>query len=555
MDLLSIRNLLAQGLKIFDLPLKVTYYARVSTDREEQLNSLNNQTDYFEDFIKKNTKWTFVTGYIDEGISGKSVKKRVHFLEMIEDAKKGKFNLILTKEISRFSRNTVDSIEYTQELLSYSVGVYFLNDNINTFESDSEFRLTLMASMAQDELRRLSERVRFGIKRSIAKGIVIGNNSIYGYKKDHGKLVIDDETAKIVKLIFSEYAKGKLGTRRLSHYLYEKYNVKSSTGKPLGNHTIGRIIQNPKYKGYYCGNKTTTLDYKNTKVIENKKEDWVLYKDYDKCPPIVSEELWNKCNKIFNKNSENLKNNKRTDLRYGLSGKIKCYHDGATFVRGNYKNKKTGEVKKFFGCSNYRMYGRAKKNGCQTPVIRFDELGEVFKTILNYIFDNKSSIFDDIYRLVNESKNKQDFRKEISKIDKEIINLNNLKKELINMRARKEINFEEYTGMKESYDEELFRLNKEIKQYEEKDKSEKLNSNINKFKKTLNNLIFKDNESIFNIIDSIVDTILVEKDSECNKKRCGKVILHIKLNILSSESTTLNLDDFLLLFGSHDRFI
>ena len=167
LNLYSIRNVLAQGKKLIDLPLRVTFYARVSTDHEEQLNSLENQVMYFENYIKSQTNWIFVPGYVDEGISGTSVNKRDNFLKMVNDAKKGMFNLILTKEISRFSRNTVDSIQYTQELLSYGVGVYFLNDNINTFDSDSELRLTIMSSIAQDEIRKLSERIRFGYKRSV----------------------------------------------------------------------------------------------------------------------------------------------------------------------------------------------------------------------------------------------------------------------------------------------------------------------------------------------------------------------------------------------------
>ena len=155
----KVREAILQGKNITTLPLRVTFYARVSTDSDEQLNSLENQISYFKEYITNNPNWIYVDGYIDEGISGSSVKKRKHFLRMIEDAKRHKFDLILTKEISRFSRSTLDSIMYTQELLSNGVGVYFLNDNINTILPDSELRLTMMSSIAQDEVRRLSERV------------------------------------------------------------------------------------------------------------------------------------------------------------------------------------------------------------------------------------------------------------------------------------------------------------------------------------------------------------------------------------------------------------
>ena len=193
MDLYSIRRELNSGKSIYDIPMRVTYYARVSTEKDEQLHSLSAQIKYYSDMIKQNSNWKFVEGYIDEGLSATSVKKRESFLTMIEDAKSGKFDFVITKEISRFSRNTVDSIQYTQQLLTCGVGVLFQSDNINTLLPDSELRLTIMSSIAQDEVRKISERVRFGFRRAIEKGSVLGNNKIWGYKKDNGKLVIVEE--------------------------------------------------------------------------------------------------------------------------------------------------------------------------------------------------------------------------------------------------------------------------------------------------------------------------------------------------------------------------
>ena len=161
MDIHDVRQQLKKR-SIFDIPLRVTYYARVSTDSDEQVNSLENQMTHYTEMITKNPRWTMVPGYIDEGISGISTKKRENFNLMIEDASEGKFDLILTKEISRFARNTLDSIQYTRTLLNYGVCVFFQNDNINTIDDDSELRLAIMSSIAQDELRKLSSRVKFG---------------------------------------------------------------------------------------------------------------------------------------------------------------------------------------------------------------------------------------------------------------------------------------------------------------------------------------------------------------------------------------------------------
>ena len=168
MDIHEVRQMLRTK-SIYDIPLRVTYYARVSSETDEQLNSLDNQVSYYEEFIKRNAKWSFVAGYVDEGISGISTKHRENFNRMIDDAADDNFDLVITKEISRFARNTLDSIQYTRQLLSCGVGVFFQNDNINTFDEDSELRLSIMSSIAQDELRKLSSRVKFGQQQAIKK--------------------------------------------------------------------------------------------------------------------------------------------------------------------------------------------------------------------------------------------------------------------------------------------------------------------------------------------------------------------------------------------------
>ena len=217
MYLYEIRNKLSMGMSLSNIRLRVTDYARVSTESENQKKSLNNQIEHFDDYIKQNKNWIYVPGYVDDGISGTSDIKRNNFMQMIEDAKKGKFDLIVTKEISRFSRNTLDSIKYTRLLLSYGVFVLFVNDNINTALPDSELRLTIMASMAQDEIRRLSQRVKFGMNRAIKRGEILGNNKLYGYVKDKnsGNLLIVNNEAIIVKKIYELYVLKKLSLAKI----------------------------------------------------------------------------------------------------------------------------------------------------------------------------------------------------------------------------------------------------------------------------------------------------------------------------------------------------
>lgn len=356
---MDIKEYLSKGKSIYDLNLKVTYYARVSTDNETQLTSINNQITYFINLIENIPNWTLIGGYIDEGISGKNVEKRENFLKMINDGLNKKFDLILTKSVSRFARNTIDSIKYTNELLYKGVGVYFINDNINTFFSDSEFRLTLMASIAQDELRKLSESVKFGLSQSINKGVVLGNNNILGYIKNKGKLKIVKKESIIIKEIFNLFITDKYTYISIARIINKKYN------KKFDSTSIKRILINPKYKGYYCGNKTTTIDYKNNKRKNIPKENWVVYKDHNKIKPIIDENIWNKANEIITKrNKKNI-----------YKGRIICNIHNTPYI--NKKKKYKNKIYSYWICKHHKE--------CHNKIINEKNLPTILKKNKNYI--------------------------------------------------------------------------------------------------------------------------------------------------------------------------
>lgn len=551
MDLYAIRNMLSQGKSIYDLPLRVTFYARVSTDRYEQLNSLENQVTYFENFIKEQENWTFVEGYVDEGISGTSVKKREDFLRMVDDAKRKKIDLILTKEISRFSRNTLDSIKYTQELLSNGVGVHFLSDNINTFQPDSELRLTIMSSIAQEEIRKLSERVRFGYKRSVEKGIVPGSNNIYGYTKNKGKLVIDEEQAKFIKLIFEIYVSENIGVHKLGFKLFEEYGVTNYSGKPIAGAVIKNIIRNPKYKGYFCAHKETTVDYHDRKRKKFKRDEWIVYKDNETCPPIVSEELWDRANEKLDakskKHDQINKNNKYS--KFAFSGLMHCHYDGATFVRGTYQIGKGARSRrrKFWACNNYRIHGKKKTEGCNSPVIYYEKLVEICKKILTMIIECQDDLISEINDMISDIRTKKDYKKEIKKIEEKLFKVNNEKKELIMMRMRKEIDLQEYNTLKDDLDSQIKSMEEDkIKLIEEEQNQESSEKNFTEFKEKVNSIVFSDDEKVLELAQTFFEDIKVEsiKDDETKQK----VILHAKLNVFNSKDETFDLENFLLLF-------
>ena len=511
MDLYTVRNNIMKGVPLQELNLKVCFYARVSTDKDEQLHSLSNQISFFNDYISKVPNWYFVGSYIDEGISGTSVNKREEFLRMIDDAKRHKFDLILTKEISRFSRSTLDSIKYTQELLSNGVGVYFLNDNINTILPDSELRLTMMSSIAQDEVRRLSERVAFGMRRSIDNGVVLGCSNIYGYIKDKGKLIIDETQAEMVRIIFDRYANTTDGLSKVSRYLYS-LGYKSKTGKRLDTTILTRIIENPKYKGYYCGHKTKVLDYRTKQKKKLECSDWIVYKDEKSVPTIVSEELWNRANKKLKMRQDSFTNravNKKVfQNRYTYSGKIYCGEHNVTYHRSSAGKRKNNPV---WECQVYR---RDSLKGCSNPRVFELELDEIFKDLFNKLFIRRNIIFDEI---INECKNHLEINNndnEIKILESKILVLNNKKDKLL------ELVMEEYLS-KMDYKKQVDLINEEINVYQNKinelqnNKRDKnyIENKINDIKVALNKSL-NDNECYSDVFNELVDRIYVFKEND-----------------------------------------
>ena len=367
MDVHNVRNLLRTR-SVYDIPLRVTYYARVSSESDEQLNSLGNQISYYEDLIKRNRNWTFVPGYIDEGLSGISTKKRENFNRMVEEAAEDKFDLVITKEISRFARNTLDSIQYTRQLLNCGVGVFFQNDNINTFDEDSELRLSIMSSIAQDELRKLSSRVKFGHQQAIRDKVVLGNSRIFGYTKHDGRLVIDEDQARMVRELFELYATGEYSMKQIETIFWDR-GYRNHNGNKIAHTTMSNMIANPKYKGYYVGNKVRVIDMFSKKQKFLPPEEWVMFKDEtgEIVPAIVSEELWDQANEILKRRSDDVKSRQGICNHQNLlTGKLYCTCCGTAYYRresrdkqGN-KNSKwvcSGKIKNGAGsCDSFPIY-------------------------------------------------------------------------------------------------------------------------------------------------------------------------------------------------------
>ena len=531
MDLYTVRKQLNMGVPLTSIKLRVTDYARVSTDHLEQKKSLQNQVEHFEQYIKENPNWTYIPGYVDDGITGTSDIKRDNFMKMIEDARLGKFDLIVTKEISRFSRNTLDSIKYTRELLSYGVAVLFVNDNINTAQSDSELRLTIMASMAQDEIRRLSERVKFGMNRAIERGEILGNDLFYGYKKDRdsGILNIIEEEAKIVRRIYELYAVEQLTLSKIAKTLNNE-GVKTCQNKKWCISTISRMIENPKYKGYYCAKKSEIVDYMTKKIKYFEKGDWVIYEDKIRIPPIVDEDLWDRANNrlmlrkkafMMRKEDKNIYKN-----RYLYSAKIYCAKHNTVFHRREFRKNKKDIT---WVCSLYLKNG---KTACDSPNIRESELDEIFKDLISKLQIDSIDIVNTLISYYKNLEIDTGIDEEISCIENKINNLYTKKDKILELTIQGGLSNDEFYERNNLFNDKINILINELNQL--KLDKDKLKTTTDKTKELEDILKSKVNsKSTTNkIISSLLNHIVVSKIN--NNKN------NMQLNIFLSYKDIVN---------------
>ena len=459
MDIFAARQAL-RSKTIYELPLRVTFYARVSTEKDEQLNSLENQVTYYEDLIRKNPAWIYVTGYVDEGLSGISTKKREHFNRMVEDGKSGAFDLIITKEITRFARNTLDSIRYTRDLLSSGVAVFFQNDNINTLDEDSELRLTIMSGIAQDELRKLSSRVRFGHQQAIKSSVVLGNSRIFGYRKDHKRLVIDEKEAPMVRELFELYATDQYSMKQIEGIFWQK-GYRNLHGRPIAHGTMSNMIANPKYKGYYVGNKVKVVDMFTKKQKFLPPEEWVMFRDEtgEIVPAIVPEDLWNRANEILRRRSEDVKNRRGVCNHPNLlTGKLFCACCGEPYYRR--------ESKKVYGPNNSKWVcsGKIKRGAASCPSfpIYESEIKPLLLSVFRDCLPDPDALVEEYLRMYRELKSQSRLSSPVPALEKIIENAEKKKSKLLQLSADGMITDRDFKQMTDGCNDEILRAQREI---------------------------------------------------------------------------------------------
>ena len=510
MEVRKIRAEMRNGRSFYDMPLRVTFYARVSTDQDEQINSLENQVQYYTELIQSKPNWRFVPGYVDEGISGGSTKKRDNFNRMIRDAKAGMFDFIITKEISRFSRSTLDSIKYTQELLDYNVGVFFQNDNINTLDTDSEFRLVIMAGVAQDEIRKLSERLKFGFRQAIKNGHVLGNDKLYGYDKKDCVLTVNEEEAEIIRIIFDLYGNQRLGTRTISKRLME-LGYTSREGNTFNTLTIRHILENPKYKGWYCGNKSQSVDYRTKRNVLLDESEWVTYPD-PSIPAIVSEELWNRANVLYKRRREEMKSHSSGvsfHNRYPYSAKIYCEEHGTTFHRQVIQTKKGQQ--EVWQCKVYRSHGRA---ACSAPQIRSSDLDVILSDIFKKLVRDKEKIIDSLVTVLTNIPKEVDYGKLRCQVENEMDDLERKKNRLLDLSIAGALTVEEFKERNDAFNAQIQECQGKltaIRQEEENQFSEELD--IPAIRRALDEALRFTGEIDTALVATILDRVVVKRES------------------------------------------
>ena len=390
-------------------------YARVSTEHEAQINALENQLEWYKIEGSRHLDWEIVEVYVDQGITGTQARKRPEFLRMMEDAKKGKFDLIITREVSRFARNTVDALSYTRELNAMGVNLFFINDGINTTADDGEIRLSLMSSMAQEESRKISDRVKAGQKISRENHVLYGNGNILGYRRENGTYVPDPDQAETVRLIFQMYSSGEVGLQKIVAELYRLGRLDAGGHVSWDASKVSRVLHNATYKGCICYNKSHSDGYLTQKRIKNLDESSYIYVKGD-FEPLVSEEMWERCQQILASRSarvidENGKKHKymRNTPKSVWTAKLRC-SCGAGFIQFKWRVNRDGAVIHGFQCyrrtrrpsiSYLQEHGLDLSISCQIKAISEWKLDLMAAKVFEHLTFDKGKTVKEVYRILN----------------------------------------------------------------------------------------------------------------------------------------------------------
>ncbi|MCL2082377.1 MAG: recombinase family protein [Oscillospiraceae bacterium] len=509
---------LNQERQIVEKKKRVAAYCRVSTDKDDQANSFESQQKYFREYIERMPDWELYEVFADEGISGTNTKKRKGFNRMISCAKSGDFDLIITKEISRFARNTLDSIYYTRDLKKRGVGVIFLSDNINTLDPDAELRLTIMSSIAQEESRKTSERVKWGQKRRMEQGVVFGRDML-GYDVRNGQMFINEDGAKIVRLVFQKFVQEGKGSHTIARELREA-GYKTITGNAMWSNTvIYKILRNEKYCGDLVQKKTITPDYlSHEKKYNNGEEEFVILKDHHEA--IVSREIFDEANRILDERSSSPESKTKHSNRYCFSGKIRCGRCNRLFV-ARYTKRKDGSTYKAWRCLEGTRHGKPRIDkagnhvGCSCESIRNEDALQIMYLVSNSLETDKKAIVKNMIKVIESVALSDMAEVDTESLRESVRKAEEKKSRLLELYIGKNIRREEFIAVRTKCDEEIDALERMVNSIEKKD-----------------TVIRQQHELIWDItsaVNEIVDGMTLEE--EFYRSLLDRMVVHNRENI------------------------
>ena len=454
---------------------KVAFYGRVSTEHEEQLNALRNQMQWYEELSRSYPGWDIIERYMDEGITGTQANKRPEFMRMIDDAFRGKFDLIVTREVSRFARNTIDCLEMTRKLRNSKVEVFFVQEGIWTMDNEGEMNLIIRAMVAQEESRKMSERVKAGQEISRANGVLYGNGNVLGYDRVGSTYVINEDQAETVRIIYDLYLKGN-GFNKIVNELV-RLKRKDSSGLVRWDATkVSRILHNATYKGYQGYYKSHKNNHLDQKTIVNRDEDTYLYVK-GRFTPIISEEVWDKC-KALRESKLTLRKTQEGKLeRTGTRTSEDIWAKRLICRCGHRMRKDRWHVNKTGLTYGYKCYNVLNNGSKQTRIDagldadKYCDMGTIadwkfdlmLRELLKALNLNNDDLIKKAYNqfensYTKETKEARELRDAEAKLRKIRIKLENLTE----MRVNGEIDKQEYSSLKAKINGEMLIAEKEI---------------------------------------------------------------------------------------------
>ncbi len=515
--------------------MRVAAYCRVSTDSEDQLHSYRSQVQYYTDLIEKNKEWVMTEIYADEAITGTQITKREGFQRMISDCMDGKIDMVITKSISRFARNTLDTLKYVRMLKENNVAIFFEDENINTLTMDGELLLVVLSSVAQQEVENISDNVKKGLKMKMKRGELVGFQGCIGYDYDPEtkSISVNPDEVEIVKYIFTRYVQGA-GSFVISRELNE-LGYKTKLGNDWTQSTVIGVIKNEKYKGDILLGKTFTVDPISKRRLENLgEEDQFYIKNHHE--PIISEEMFDKAHEILKKRGKSrsalhqVSAGKREKFtrQYAFSCMLECGFCGSNLSRRRWHSG-SDYSKIIWSCVTGTKKGKKfcpDSKGIPEKVIE-DAFIESYKLLCG---DNRE-VLDEFIERVEVTLSESNIEKSIEKIDKEITSIESKKKKLLDMCLEDKIDQLTYEAKMEELSEKSKKLLVERQDYVAKQDDEKnLKRRTKEFKALLekNQVLEEFDRGVF---ESIIEKVIVGEIDENGNKDPYKLTFVYKTGI------------------------